>query len=104
MQETNRRYYRSSIPEPYVVGFGREVGGASNTGKIEPFTMSFVRNSTGNYTITHNLGNKFYLFLATIIDGNQIKHTVNDNNIVVQTFNNNTLTDSKFSFIIYSTN
>ena len=90
-----------------VIGIGYVTsGGAKDTaGFFLPSSWSVTKNSTGNYTITHNIGaiNK-YLPMINLIGSTDKSFavTVGATTTTIYTFNQaGTATDTAFMFVFY---
>lgn len=101
-------YYKTaSFPQPAVIGMGYVTSGGAkdSSGFFLPSAWSVVKNSTGNYTVTHNIGaiNK-YLPIINLIGSTDKSFavTVGANTITVYTFNQaGAATDTAFMLVVY---
>lgn len=96
------------VNKKYVDGKTGKFGTVSSGAAGTPFPTgwSASKNSTGNYTITHNLGTTSYVVVATPV-GNDTIHAVilstGSNSFVVVTANNaGSDADCDFMFILAS--
>jgi len=100
-------YKTASFPQPAVIGMGYVTsGGAKDSGGFFlPSAWSVIKNSNGNYTITHNIGavNK-YLPIINLIGSSDKSFavTVGATSTTIYTFNQaGTATDTAFMFVFY---
>jgi hypothetical protein len=101
-------YMRTAeFPQPSVIGLGYVTSaGAVDTAKFF-FSQNWTvaKNSTGNYTITHNIGYATkYLPIFNLIGttDKSFAVTVNANTTDIVTFNQaGTATDTAFMFVFY---
>lgn len=102
-------YFRSTeFPQPMIAGIGYVTSaGAIDTAKFfYSQAWSVTKNSTGNYTITHNIGdNTKYLPIFNLIgsaDRSFVVNNINNNTVDILTFNQaGTATDTAFMFVFY---
>lgn len=105
----NTPYYQGQVdfPQPSVLGFGKVTSAGAKGVPFLSDRWSVVKNSTGIYTITHNIGNTQYVPFIQLIEtvGNPRTNTISSitsTTFVVRTFNNaGTATDTDFNFIVY---
>lgn len=109
VENANTPYYQGQVnfPQPSVVGFGKVTSAGAKSTPFLADNWTSAKNSTGNYTITHNIGNTNYVVLLTaedtaarIIDVSGITSSKFD----VETYSDaGTQTDTAFHFIVYTT-
>ncbi len=108
-ENANSKFYQGQVdfPQPSIFGFGKVT---SSGAKGLPFfsdRWSVIRNSTGIYTITHNIGNTLYVPFIQAVEtvGNARTCTISsltENTMVIRTFNSSgTATDTDFHFIVF---
>lgn len=105
----NDAYYQGQVdfPQPSVVGFGKVTSAGAKGIPFLSDRWSVTKNSTGIYTVTHNIGNTQYVPFIQLIEtvGNPRTNTISSitsTTFVVRTFNNaGTATDTDFNFIVY---
>lgn len=95
------------FPQPFVSGLGRVTSAGAKGSSFLSDRWSVVRNTTGIYTLTHNIGNNNYIVMLTLEDIGNPRYctldTPTSTQFVVRTFNNSgTAADTAFHFIVYS--
>lgn len=99
------------VPKKYVDdavlsagGYSGRVDSGGAAGTPFPTGWTSVKNSTGNYTVTHNLGTTAYAPVVSAVGSTAVTARVpgiNANNVQVYTTDSaGSLVDSAFSFII----
>lgn len=109
-QESNNAnsvFFQGQIdfPQPSIVGFGKVTSSGDKSTPFLSDRWSVVKNSTGNYTITHNIGFTNYVPIVTASDTNARIICVSGETATkfdVETYNDSaTATDTAFNFIVY---
>jgi len=99
-QRDNIAYLENELFKPYA-----GVVNADGTAARLPVGWSSARNSTGNYTVTHNLGDSIYVVVLTPYSGNRhipyVSARANNTFTVIGTDAGGTATDMPFGFILY---
>ena len=97
----------AEFPAPSVIGLGyvTSAGAADTTKFFFSQNWTVAKNSTGNYTITHNIGDSTKYLPQINLIGTTDKSfavTVNANTTDIVTFNQaGTATDTAFMFVFY---
>lgn len=95
-------YYRTTdFPQPGIVGIGyvNASGVADTTRFFFPSNWTITRNSAGNYTITHSIGNiQKYLCLVNVLGTTAGSVAVSPQNNSTNIY---TSTDTGFMFVFY---
>lgn len=101
-------YYKTSnFPQPGIIGMGyvTSAGAKDTAGFFLPSAWSVVKNSTGNYTITHSIGAiTKYLPIINLIGSTDKSFavTVGATTTTIYTFNQaGAATDTAFMFVFY---
>lgn len=103
----NDTYYQGQVdfPQPSVVGFGKVTSAGAKSTPFLSDRWTVAKNSTGNYTVTHNLGFTNYVPIVTASDTNARIICVSGETATkfdVETYNDAaTATDTAFNFIVY---
>lgn len=103
----NDTYYQGQVdfPQPSVVGFGKVTSAGAKSTPFLSDRWSVAKNSTGNYTITHNLGFTNYVPIVTASDTASRTICVSGETSTkfdVETYTDaGTQTDTAFNFIVY---
>lgn len=107
VENPNTPYYQGQVdfPQPSVVGFGKVTSAGAKSTPFLSDRWTVAKNSTGNYTITHNLGFTNYVPIVTASDTNARIICVSGETATkfdVETYNDAaTATDTAFNFIVY---
>lgn len=107
VENPNTPYYQGQVnfPQPSVVGFGKVTSAGAKSTPFLSDKWTVVKNSTGNYTITHNIGDTNYVVQLTPEDSNPRIITVSGITssvfVIKTTSDAGTLTDTAFHFIVY---
>lgn len=82
------------------------VASGGTAGTPFPSGWSVAKNSTGNYTVTHNLGTSSYVVVATIKSGGKqiLNSDISNNTFDILTYNaSGSAVDGAFGFILIVT-
>lgn len=107
IQNVNNTYYQGQVdfPQPSVVGFGKVTSAGAKSIPFFSDKWSVAKNSSGNYTITHNLGVTNYVPIITASDTASRTICVSGETSTkfdVETYTDaGTQTDTAFYFIVY---
>lgn len=107
VQNANDVYFQGQVnfPQPSVVGFGKVTSAGAKSTPFLSDKWTVVKNSTGNYTITHNIGDTNYIVLLTAEDTNPriigVSGITSSVFVIKTTSDAGTLTDTAFHFIVY---
>jgi len=103
----NDTYYQGQVdfPQPSVVGFGKVTSAGAKSTPFLSDRWTVAKNSSGNYTITHNLGITNYVPIVTASDTASRTICVSGETSTkfdVETYTDaGTQTDTAFNFIVY---
>jgi len=103
----NIPYYQRQVdfPQPSVVGFGKVTSAGAKSTPFLSDRWTVAKNSSGNYTITHNLGFTNYVAIVTAVDTASRTICVSGETSTkfdVETYTDaGTQTDTAFNFIVY---
>lgn len=103
----NDIYYQGQVdfPQPSVVGFGKVTSAGAKSTPFLSDRWTVAKNSSGNYTITHNLGFTNYVPIVTASDTASRTICVSGETSTkfdVETYTDaGTQTDTAFNFIVY---
>lgn len=106
-ENPNTPYYQGQVnfPQPSVVGFGKVTSAGAKSTPFLSDRWSVAKNSSGNYTITHNLGFTNYVPIVTASDTASRTICVSGETATkfdVETYTDaGTQTDTAFNFIVY---
>jgi hypothetical protein len=106
-QNANTPYYQGQVdfPQPSVVGFGKVTSAGAKSTPFLSDRWTVAKNSSGNYTITHNLGFTNYVPIVTASDTASRTICVSGETSTkfdVETYTDaGTQTDTAFNFIVY---
>lgn len=107
IENANTPYYQGQVdfPQPSVVGFGKVTSAGAKSTPFLSDRWTVAKNSTGNYTITHNLGFTNYVPIVTASDTASRTICVSGETSTkfdVETYTDaGTQTDTAFNFIVY---
>jgi len=107
VENPNTPYYQGQVnfPQPSVVGFGKVTSAGAKSTPFLSDRWSVAKNSSGNYTITHNLGFTNYVPIVTASDTASRTICVSGETATkfdVETYTDaGTQTDTAFNFIVY---
>lgn len=105
IQLVPKKYVDGEIAQIRVAKIGSlSSTGDGSAGAVFPSGWTSAKNSTGDYTITHNLGTTDYTVVATSLNDYTVMEilTQNSNNVNIRSFVTTTgaLIDSGFNFIL----
>ena len=107
VENPNTPYYQGQVdfPQPSVVGFGKVTSAGAKSTPFLSDRWTVAKNSSGNYTITHNLGFTNYVPIVTASDTASRTICVSGETSTkfdVETYTDaGTQTDTAFNFIVY---
>lgn len=107
VDNANSPFYSGQVnfPQPSVIGFGKVTSAGAKSTPFLADTWAVAKNSTGNYTITHNIGDTNYVVQLTPEDSNPriigVSGITSSVFVIKTTSDAGTLTDTAFHFIVY---